>query len=56
MTQYKENRTLSFLDLSLRIMIELRLIGSKMKTFSERYLSYFFNHPHYHKIRTICNI
>ncbi|XP_011705916.1 PREDICTED: uncharacterized protein LOC105461126 [Wasmannia auropunctata] len=52
--EYENNRSLSFLDLLLRVVDNRVVVDWYHKsTFSGRYLSFFSNHPMCHKIGTI---
>lgn len=52
--EYENNRCLSFLDLNLMVNDDTIIIDwYHKKTFSDRYLSYFSNHPMNQKLSTI---
>lgn len=55
--ELEDNRELSFLDLSLRVVDNLIIIDwFHKKTFSGRYLSFFLHHPLCQKIGTIYSL
>jgi len=55
--EWKNNRRLSFLDLQLEVVNgSIVLDWFHKETFSGRFLSYFSNHPHDHKVGTMYNL